>query len=84
MGTNSVHIVMMPTEDGRDGFAQWLANNKLHRKRLNGSQNSLRKFFKKFRYVVISPEACDALRIHQSVYTAKDFAEILIANQRRS
>ena len=84
MGTNSVHIVMAMTEDGRDGFAQWLANNKLHRKRLNGSQNSLRKFFKKFRYAVISPEVCDALRINQSVYTAKDFVEMLIENQRRS
>lgn len=75
---------MAPTADGEDGFAQWIESNKVKRQRLNLAPNRLRGFFKKFRYVVVSPQAKAALRVHGSTYTTKDFVEILIANQRRS
>lgn len=84
MTSRSAHIIMADAADGEDGFAQWIEENKIKRQRLNLAPNRLRGFFKRFRYVVVSSAARDALRIHGSTYAAKDFVEILIGKQRRS
>jgi hypothetical protein len=84
MTRTAAHIVMAETADGDDGFAQWIEDNKIKRQRLNLAPNRLRGFFKKFRYVVVSSAAKDALGIHGSTYNAKDFVEILVGKQRRS
>lgn len=84
MTRQSVHIVIDETADGKDGFAQWIDGNKIHKKRLNLAPNILRGFFKRFKYVIVSPAVQNVLGIGNSTYAAKDFVEILIANQRRS
>lgn len=82
MTRNSVRIIVGTFDDGNDGVAQWIEHNKVKTRRLDQSPAQLKQFFTKFKYVILSREIQQQLRVPRAEYLVKDFVPIILARRR--
>lgn len=82
MTKHSVRIVVGTFDDGYDGVAQWIENNKVKTRRLDQAPVQLKQFFAKFKYVILSEDIRKQLRVSRAEYLVKDFVPILLARRR--
>lgn len=82
MTRQSVHIVVGAFDDGYDGVAQWIEDNKVKTRRLDQAPAQLKKFFAKFKYVFLSEEVRKQLRLPHTTYFARDFVPALLERRR--
>lgn len=82
MTKHSVRIVVGTFDDGYDGVAQWIEDNKVKSRRLDQAPAQLKQFFAKFKYVILSKEIQKQLRVARTEYFVKDFVPILLERRR--
>jgi len=78
MSRISVHIIPQRFDDGVDGVAQWIEKNRIRTRRLDQSPTQLKKFFSKFKYVILNRGIQDMLQVSRSQYLVSDFLAILL------